>query len=308
MEKPVPQRLVIIVIIAAIVAVIASSIALYPRVSHKLVQLSASAHAAAKSTPTPTPIPGHGYVKRTFTNGLVYYLYIPAPYNPHQKYPLVLLLHGGGEKSNPKNTPAQNQAVILKQSYVQVWTSAYTASGNPEIQQHWPAFIVVPQITTAQQWVAADAHKGSYTQTKQPTDALSTTMQLLDSLQREYTGIDASRRYITGISSGAYGVWDAIERWPDYFAAAAPVCGAGDPAKAGAIKNLPIWAFHGAKDPTVPVSGSRDMIAALKASGGNPRYTEFPDRAHGIWNTVYSLPGTSDHVSNFFTWLFAQKR
>ncbi len=134
------------------------------------------------------------------------------------------------------------------------------------------------------------------------------TMQLLNALQREYTGIDANRLYITGISSGAFGVWDAIERWPDYFAAVAPVSGAGDPSKAAAIKNLPIWAFHGTKDATVPVSGSRDMIAALKTVGGNPRYTEFPNKPHSIWSTVYSLPDTSEHVSNFFPWLFSQKR
>jgi predicted peptidase len=317
MEKQTLQKLTtIIIIVVAIPTTIVSSIILYPHISHKLLQLSALAHSAPvdnllnKNTPISTA--KHSYVKRTFTNAqgdsLVYYLYVPTGYTPGQKYPLVLLLHGGGEKSNPKNTSAQNQAVILNQAYVQVWTSAYTALDNPDIQQHWPSFVVVPQITTAQQWVDANVHKGSYVQTKQPTTVLSMTMQLLDTLQREYPEIDANRRYITGISSGAFGVWDAIERWPDYFAAAAPVSGAGDPAKAGAIKKLPIWAFHGAKDNVIPVSGSQDMITMLRAEGGDPRYTTFPDSTHEIWSNVYSLPGTSEYASNFFPWLFSQKR
>jgi rhodanese-related sulfurtransferase len=91
-------------------------------------------------------------------------------------------------------------------SYVQVWTSIYTAAYNPEIQQHWPSFVVVPQISSTQNWVDTNVHKGSYVQAKQPTSVLSMTMQLLDALQHQYTGIDANRRYITGISSGAFGV------------------------------------------------------------------------------------------------------
>ncbi len=259
----------------------------------------------------------HGYIRRVFTNSegksLVYYLYIPSNYNPHQKYPLVLLLEGDGEKSNPKKTLAQNQSVILKNPYVSVWTSAYVGTHNPDIQQHWSSFVIVPQISSAQQWINVTPSKGFYAkgfyvQKKQPSTGLLMTMQLLDALQREYSGIDASRRYITGISSGAYGVWDAIERWPDYFAAAAPVAGAGDPSKAARLKNLPIWAFHGSKDHTVAVSGSRNMIAAIKAIGGKPQYTEFPGLGHGTWNNVYSLPGAPQPVPTFFSWLFSQKR
>lgn len=138
MEKQTIRRLATtIIIVVGIPAIIVSSIILYPHVVHRLrlLQQSASAHAVPENPPVSTPT--YGYVKRTFTNGqgenLVYYFYIPAHYNPDQKYPLVLLLHGGGEKSNPKNTPAQNQEVILKQLYVQIWTSTSTAPGSPEI-------------------------------------------------------------------------------------------------------------------------------------------------------------------------------
>ncbi len=77
---------------------------------------------------------------------------------------------------------------------------------------------------------------------------------------------------------------------PDLFAAAAPIAGAGNPSKAALIKDLPIWAFHGSADPVVPVSGSRDMIAALRAAGGHPRYTEFAGVGHGVWGGATSTP------------------
>jgi dienelactone hydrolase len=121
----------------------------------------------------------------------------------------------------------------------------------------------------------------------------------VDALQKQYPNIDPHRLYITGLSMGGYGTWDAIERWPDYFAAAAPLAGAGDPSKASRLVNLPIWAFHGSGDGDVPVSSSRDMIEAIKVAGGHPRYTEYASAGHDIWIMVYSTPA-------FMSWLFSQ--
>jgi predicted peptidase len=252
----------------------------------------------------------YGYSMYVYTdaagNTLTYYLYIPSNYNPQHKYPLVLLLHGGGERSNPQASLAQNQKTLLQEQYVQVWSGNYSAPNNPEIQQHWPSFIVVPQISAGQQWVNVPVHNGSYVQPALPSTQLLLTKELLDTLQQRYSGIDANRLYITGLSLGGYGVWDAIERWPNYFAAAAPLAGAGDPSKAALLTHLPIWAFHGSNDATVPVSGSRSMIAAIKAAGGDPRYTEFAGASHGIWGSVYGAPNVSNEVTDFFPWFFAQ--
>jgi len=260
--------------------------------------------------PTPTPFTNFGYITRKYTNAggfsLTYYLYVPAHYDPQEKYPLVLLMHGGGERSSPHNTPQQNEAAILHNQYVQVWSAQYSAPYNPEIQQRWPCFVVVPQLGPSQGWVDAVVHKGTYHQTAQPNSNLLLTKEVLDSLQHEYTGIDANRLYITGISLGSYGIWDAIERWPNYFAAAAPIAGAGDPSKASVLVHMPIWAFHGSKDASVPVVGSRDMIKAIQAAGGHPRYTEFAGAGHGIWGTVYSLE--ANHVNGFYSWLFSQHK
>jgi predicted peptidase len=311
MRKPKLHRVVLLAMIAVVMAIVLSVI-IFPAVSRVAGLSSASGMPREMSA----FILKNGYSRRTFTDGegksLVYYLYLPSNYNPAQKYPLVLLLHGDGEKSNPKKTATQNQTALLRQLYVRVWTSTYTAPDNPHIQQHWPCFVVVPQISTSQQWINVSLHKGFYlqgfyVQKKQPAIALLMTMHLLDALQREYSGIDASRRYITGISSGAFGVWDAIERWPNYFAAAAPIAGAGDPSKAALLKNLPIWTFHGSRDRIVTVFGSRNMFAAIKKAGGKPRYTEFPRLGHGTWGNVYSLPGAPQPVATFFPWLFSQQ-
>lgn len=105
---------------------------------------------------------------------------------------------------------------------------------------------------------------------------------------------------------GAYGVWDAIERWPTYFAAAAPVSGGGSPALANTLVHVPIWDFHGGGDTIVPTSASRTMIAAIRSAGGNPCYTEYSKSGHSIWGQVYGL----NHNPNnpLYPWLFAQRK
>jgi len=87
---------------------------------------------------------------------------------------------------------------------------------------------------------------------------------------------------------GGYGTWDAVQRYPGRFAAAVPICGGGDVQGAEAMKNTPIWAFHGDKDHAVPVDRSRQMVEALKKVDGNIQYTEYPGAGHGIWNTVFA--------------------
>jgi predicted peptidase len=273
--------------------------------------VSPTEKAVPFASPAPTPYVNKGFVTKSYTDPqgvtMTYYLNIPNGYVPTQKYPLVLLLHGGGEGSDPNATPAQNKSILFIQSYVQVWGPNFNAPDSPHIQQRWPSFVVIPQIPLYQYWVNVNPHLGSYTMPSQPSQWLLAAKELLDSLQVQYTGIDARRLYITGLSIGGYGVWDAIERWPNYFAAAAPIAGAGDPSKAAVLKNLPIWAFQGSADADVPVSASRDMIAAIKAAGGHPLYTEFPNAGHAVWDMVYSTSGNSDRVVGFFPWLFSQR-
>jgi pimeloyl-ACP methyl ester carboxylesterase len=117
---------------------------------------------------------------------------------------------------------------------------------------------------------------------------------LLDWLQLE-------QAVICGLSMGGYGTWDAIARYPGFFAAAAPICGGGDPKTVDKFKSLPIWCFHGAKDPVVKVIRSREMIEALQKVGSNAKYTEYPEAQHDSWTQTYSNP-------ELFDWMFAQRR
>jgi predicted peptidase len=236
---------------------------------------------------------------------MTFYLFIPDHYDPTKSYPLTLILHGSGERSIASQTAAQNRAALLDNEYVAVWGPGSPA-GGPSVQTTYPSFVLAPQIPLSDSWVATDVADGSYALPAQPTVDLATAMVILQLVRQQYVGINANRLYITGISMGAFGVWDAIERWPDYFAAAVPVAGAGSPALASELRTTAIWAFHGAADISVPPTGSKDMVLAVRVAGGYACYTLYPDAPHAIWNTVYGLAGNLNNP--LYPWLFAQDR
>jgi predicted peptidase len=161
---------------------------------------------------------------------------------------------------------------------------------KPENRTKYPAFLFVPQCPFKYNWGGISS---------QPAiDSL--VLEGMFNLEKEFS-IDKNRRYVTGVSLGGYGAWHLITTRPEIFAAAMPLCGRGNPALAQNIVDVPVWAFHGAKDQNVLVRGSRDIVQAIKNAGGKPRYTEFPDKAHHIAKNVIETPGLLD-------WLFAQKR
>lgn len=223
--------------------------------------------------------------KKTFTDPagktLPYRLLKPESYDPKQKYPLVIFLHGAGERGN------NNEAQLVH---------GVPEFAKPENRQKYPCFLIAPQCPRGDRWADWDAKQ----QTSKPLEPLRLVSELIDQVQKEYS-IDPNRIYVTGLSMGGYGTWDLIERYPDRFAAAVPICGGGDPSKAATIAKLPIWAFHGGKDPVVKPELSRTMVEALKKAGGQPKYTEYPDVAHDSWVPAYREP-------EMFAWLFAQKR
>ena len=113
--------------------------------------------------------------------------------------------------------------------------------------------------------------------------------------------VDPDRVYVTGLSMGGYGTWALAQRHPERYAAIAPICGGGEPKWAGRLRDLPVWAFHGAKDITVPPSNSQEMIDAIVAAGGHPRFTLYPNAAHDVWTETYAN-------EELYTWLLAQHR
>lgn len=214
------------------------------------------------------------FESRTFvgTGGdtLKYQLLKPAFNNLEGKYPLVVCLpFGGGVEGSP---PAQ---YLLTEAN----------------QRKHPSFLFVPFCPEGKGWGGIPHY---------PTiDTL--VFEAIQSLEREFSEIDVKKCYVTGVSRGGYGSWHFITTRPDMFAAAIPICGEGNPNLAANIIDVGVWAFHGEHDRNVPVEGSRDMIAAIKDAGGDPRYTEFKGAGHNIWEDVKGTSGVLD-------WLFAQER
>jgi predicted peptidase len=216
---------------------------------------------------------------------LPYRLLIPKNYTKTKKYPLVLFLHGSDERGTDNK----------KQLYVGLDIFASEA-----MMKRYQCFIAAPQCSADMKWVDADWKADRHKMRDSPTEALAMAIELVHELPKEFS-IDTTRIYITGYSMGGFGSWEAIQRHPDLFSAAVPVCGGGDESQATRIAHIPIWAFHGALDPLVKVTRSRNMINSVVMSGGMPRYTEYPDINHFCWGLAYSNPA-------MFDWLFKQKK
>jgi predicted peptidase len=216
---------------------------------------------------------------------LPYRLLRPRDYDAAKRYPLVLFLHGAGERG----TDNEKQLVHGMREFL-----------REEMRADHACFVVAPQCPDKLQWVDTPWTAEKHTMPERPTVPLRQTLELLEKLPGEFA-IDADRVYVTGLSMGGFGVWDALQRRPELFAAAAPICGGGDPAFAERIARIPLWAYHGDADTTVKVRRSRDMIAALKQAGGEPRYTEYAGVGHNSWTAAY-------RDEELYKWLFAQRR
>lgn len=221
----------------------------------------------------------------TGVDTLHYRLLYPKNYDPHRHYPLVVFLHGDGERGsdNKKQLYAMPKALI-----------------DPVGRNRYPCFILAPQCPKKRVWVYFPHFPQSLQATDEPTFPAKWTFALLDQLTTKL-GIDQSRIYITGYSGGGEGTFDFLTRRPHFFAAAVPLCSVSDTAKANLIHHIPIWAFHGEKDEINKVTYSRMMIGQLKKYGGHPNYTEYPSMGHNIVVKAYQEPG-------LYEWLFAQKK
>jgi hypothetical protein len=239
---------------------------------------------------------------------LTFYLFLPQGYSTGTNYPLVLLLEGSGERADANKSAAENRNAIVTNPYAQVFGPGYHDAYSQNVQGNWPSFVVIPQLVNPARFVDVPGNHGSYAMAPQPNSSLRMSKQIVDTLQLVYPNIDARRLYVTGLSMGGYGAWEAAERGPNYGAAAAPIAGAGDPSYASRLVNLPLWAFHSADDSVVPVSGSRDMVQAIRAAGGQPKYTEYSNLGHGCWLAPYTIIGRTSPTPDFFPWLFAQRK
>lgn len=215
-----------------------------------------------------------------------YRVLAPAVVEPGRRYPLVLFLHGAGERGS------DNEAQL---AYLPTWLA------QTENRRTHPCFVVAPQCRTGHRWVEVDwAEKRSRPQSPEPTVDLAAAVAALDAVL-EAEPVDRDRVCLTGLSMGGYGAWDLAARMPERFAALIPICGGGDEATAPRLAGLPIRCFHGDADTAVPVERSRSMVQAVRAAGGTVTYSELAGVGHDSWTPAYRDPATLD-------WLFRQVR
>ena len=185
---------------------------------------------------------------------LSYLLYLPRDYEKQDKWPLLLFLHGSGERGDD--------------------IERVKVHGPPKLiaaGKEFPFIVVSPQCPEFRSW--------------HPLELTA----LLDNLVRRYK-VDQDRIYLSGLSMGGSGTWMLAMNAPDRFAAIAPICGRGDPDGAERIAHLPTWVFHGAKDEGVPLEYSTKMVEALKKLDAKVELTVYPEAEHDAWTETYDNP------------------
>jgi predicted peptidase len=230
--------------------------------------------------------PFHLFEKRQFISNndtIPYRLLYPLEYNPAKKYPLVLFLHGAGAWGNDNESPLKNLPTI------------FLDSNN---RKKYPCFILVPQCTKNEPWVRFPDFPESIATPDTPTTSTKLTLELIGVLKNDLL-IQSKHIYITGLSLGGEGTFDFLSRAPKLFAAAIPICGIADTAKAKTYRNVPLWAFHGDEDKVNEVKYTRMIIASLQKAGGKPKYTEYKGVKHNSWINAYAEP-------TLLKWLFDQ--
>ncbi len=238
--------------------------------------LNASGGEPVYKPNTPMQTPKHLTVRQTREVNLDYLLFLPKGYTErkNERWPLILFLHGAGERGND------------------IWKVA--VHGPPKnVAQHpdFPFIVVSPQCPEGQIW------------------SDESLLVLLDEVFKKYS-VDRERVYLTGLSMGGYGTWNLGLKFPERFAAIVPICGGGElitvllssGQKASALKSLGIWAFHGAKDPVVPLEESQRMVNLLKKAGvSDVQLTVYPEATHDAWTETYTNP-------ELYQWLLKHKR
>lgn len=204
-----------------------------------------------------------------------------------RRFPLIIFLHGSGERGS------DNEAQLK-------WGVMNFATDQNMIRH--PAFVIAPQCPANMSWANSIRDRNSTQITIQPTPTkpMQLVLELVEKLKKTLR-VDTNRIYITGLSMGGYGTFDAMMRYPKLFAAAVPVCGGGDVSKVPSIAHIPIWIFHGAEDPAVSPVYSLDMLQALTKAGAHPGFTQYPEVGHFSWLGAYS-------DALMMEWLFRQRK
>jgi predicted peptidase len=223
---------------------------------------------------------------------LPYRILYPENYDKTKKYPLILFLHGAGERGTDNEKQLIHGAKLFS---------------DPANRKAYPAIIIFPQCPTEGYWSSVNINRNTspftldfdYTRPIKP--ALQAAIELVQKIIVT-EGVDKSRVYITGLSMGGMGTFEAVYRNPDLFAAAVPICGGADvEAYDKRVLKIPFRVFHGAQDAVVDVKHSRTIVGKLKTLDGKVEYTEYPEVNHNSWDNAFAEP-------DFLSWIFSRKR
>ena len=209
----------------------------------------------------------------------------PEKVEPGKTYPLVLFLHGAGERGTDNTTQLKHGVKAI-------------LDGAAKLGE--PCFLIAPQCPPDLWWAPINRKTMELESALKPNPLLDAVLALTTEMSKS-NPVDPKRFYVTGLSMGGYGTWSLLARAPEKIAAAIPICGGGDTTQAAKFKDVPVWAFHGIADPTVPVQQTRDMIAALEKVGGKPNSTYYSGVYHDSWTQTYADPAV-------IKWLFAQRQ
>lgn len=227
----------------------------------------------------------------TASDGTVlnYRLLKPSDTAKGRKFPLVIFLHGAGERGSDN----EKQLIHGSQMFL-----------NPVNQEKYPAYVLFPQCPEDGFWAYDIKTRklgfDSLKEEPQMPAVFKAVKEMIDTYAA-LEDVDRARIYIMGLSMGGMATFDMVARFPELFAAAIPICGAVDPSRMAGIKGVSFRIYHGDADFTVPVEYSRKAYRALKTAGADVEYFEFPGCGHGSWNPAFCQP-------DFMEWLFKQKK
>jgi predicted peptidase len=237
------------------------------------------------------------FEKRTYispkNDTLRYQVLLPLSYESGKKFPLVIFLHGSGERSSDNMLQLKHGSRMFS---------------NPVNMEKYPAIVLFPQCPTNGNWIKEFPkrnNQGEMDWKEHSNDSIATPLLNVKELIEKYIAedkVDPKRIYVVGLSMGGMGTFDLAARYPQLFAAAIPICGGIYPPRLkDAAKQVKFRIYHGDADQVVSSNGSRDAYLALKEFGANVTYFEFPGVEHNSWNPAFNQP-------DFFEWLFKQKR
>ncbi|MBQ4278743.1 MAG: prolyl oligopeptidase family serine peptidase [Rikenellaceae bacterium] len=231
------------------------------------------------------------YEKHEYVIGgdtLRYRVMYPENYEAGKKYPMVLFLHGLGESGSDNELQLRFGAGQF---------------ANPVNRERYPAIVIFPQCPVGKYWL--DMRPASFDESGMTEQPFAGPMTLVWDLVQSYADtarVDRDRIYVMGLSMGGMGTYDLVCRFPDFFAAAVPICGAANTRRLEApARSVAFRIYHGDADPIVPVEASRRAYKALKRYGAQVEYFEFPGVWHDSWSWTFLQPG-------FLDWVFSQKK